>query len=181
MQIKNPPDELSNKLLESLSYCAGNGILNWKERPVKCHGDKVFNARYAGKRVGSADPKDRYRRVGMQHAGRKYLLLEHRVAWFLHYGEWPAKHLDHLNHDGCDNRISNLREVEPQENSRNMARSKRNKSGVTGVSYSSITGKWRAVVGSKAIGFFSDIEDAAAAVKKTRAENDYHVNHGAAK
>lgn len=33
----------------------------------------------------------------------------HRVAWAMHYGEWPDKIIDHINKDKKDNRIENLR------------------------------------------------------------------------
>lgn len=33
----------------------------------------------------------------------------HRLAWFLHYGEFPELDIDHINRDRSDNRICNLR------------------------------------------------------------------------
>ena len=33
----------------------------------------------------------------------------HRLAWFLHYGEWPTGEIDHVNGNPSDNRIANLR------------------------------------------------------------------------
>lgn len=40
----------------------------------------------------------------------------HRVAWYLHYGSWPAGRLDHINRDPSDNRIANLRPVTHAQN-----------------------------------------------------------------
>lgn len=37
--------------------------------------------------------------------------LAHRLAWLLHYGEWPTKQIDHINGIRGDNRIVNLREA----------------------------------------------------------------------
>lgn len=35
----------------------------------------------------------------------------HRLAWLIHYGEWPTGDVDHLNGIRNDNRIANLRDV----------------------------------------------------------------------
>lgn len=58
----------------------------------------------------------------------------HRVAWLLHYGEWPKSHIDHINGDRSDNRIANLRECSHQQNIQNRPAFKNNKLGVKGVS-----------------------------------------------
>lgn len=49
--------------------------------------------------------------------GNQYRM--HRVAWALHYGEWPANQIDHINRDRSDNRIANLRDATSRENNAN--------------------------------------------------------------
>lgn len=70
----------------------------------------------------------------------KYLYLEHRLAWFYAFKEWPLDLLDHINRVRDDNRLDNLREVSESCNLQNMGLSKRNSSGTKGISMQS--GKW---------------------------------------
>lgn len=65
----------------------------------------------------------------------------HRLAWLHHYGEWPAKNIDHINGIRTDNRIANLRDLEQSENIRQKRVSK-GASGVIGVHFHKGTGKW---------------------------------------
>jgi hypothetical protein len=59
----------------------------------------------------------------------------HRMAWMLHYGQWPDGHIDHINGVRHDNRISNLRVVTNAINCQNKhAPLPKNKSGFLGVS-----------------------------------------------
>jgi HNH endonuclease/AP2 domain len=89
------------------------------------------------------------RTVGSRSLGYKVIKLNgtlyraHRLAWLYSYGEWPSEHLDHVNGDGEDNRLSNLRAATRSQNMANVKRSSRNSSGFKGVSFHRATGKWR--------------------------------------
>jgi hypothetical protein len=64
-------------------------------------------------------------------------LRGHRLAWLLHYGEFPAvgMEIDHINHDKTDNRIKNLRSVTKSTNQHNLYKSRpQSKTGLLGVS-----------------------------------------------
>ena len=64
--------------------------------------------------------------------GRLY--QAHRLAWLVEHGVWPSKHIDHINGDRHDNRISNLRECDDKLNMENIRRPhKDNSLGVLGV------------------------------------------------
>lgn len=89
----------------------------------------------------------------------------HRVAWLLHYGEWPSEQIDHINGVRSDNRIANLRDVPQRGNQQNVTRRKDNGSGYLGVSFHRASGKWQAQIkhcGRKHyLGLYSSPSDAA--------------------
>lgn len=58
--------------------------------------------------------------------------LAHRLAWFLHYGEWPGL-LDHADRNRKNNKLSNLRPATQSQNSSNTGFPPRGKSGYRGV------------------------------------------------
>lgn len=85
------------------------------------------------------------------HRGKFYIecrvrgrcVLGHRLAWLLHYREWPPSgfDVDHINRDKHDNRIENLRVLSRQENFRNSQRFDS-----AGVSFCRQTCLWKAYV-----------------------------------
>ena len=73
-------------------------------------------------------------------------LTAHQVAWYLHYGEWAMQHIDHIDGDGSNNRIANLRLATIAENMRNRGKVKRKvgkwSSQYKGVIYDKRRGQW---------------------------------------
>ena len=61
--------------------------------------------------------------IRMYHRGRQFMV--HRVAWALYYNKWPEHTIDHINRDGTDNRIDNLRDVSQQVNNNNKSKYKK--------------------------------------------------------
>ena len=51
--------------------------------------------------------------------GQRHEVLMHVVVWVWHNGCFPTKQLDHINGNGFDNHIQNLREVSQSENMMN--------------------------------------------------------------
>lgn len=98
-------------------------------------------------------PESRVRdECGREHQGylrfqhRNKWLSAHRVAWFLHYGEWPATEIDHIDGDGTNNRIENLRLADRAQNSMNRPMYVCNKSGYKGV-FRKYNGRYVARIG----------------------------------
>jgi hypothetical protein len=103
-----------------LAYDPDTGRLTWKA----CHDST---------RIGTeAKSLDVAGYVQVNVAGT--MLKGHRLAWFLHYGEWPDGHIDHINGIRNDNRIANLRVVTNAINCQNKRKAlPKSKTGVLGV------------------------------------------------
>lgn len=158
-------------LSKVLSYDSETGALEWISpcwRANKGECSHIFN---------SASGKT-YRRLNYN----KKIYMAHRIIWLLHTGSWPVGQIDHINGDGTDNRISNLRDVSPYENHKNVKLLSNNKSGTCGVYWCSTKNRWLAkiTVNKKLIliGVFSIKSDAIDARKKAEIEYGFHPNHG---
>ena len=139
-----------NELKSLLSYEPDTGVIRWiakgKGRIKKKEAGTLLHSGYAGICIG---PK-RWQ--------------SHRIAWALHYGEWPKDQIDHINGIRTDNRICNLREASNAQNGKNLGLSKANTSGHKGVCFDKQTSKWRAIIKVNFkqinIGRYADLQDA---------------------
>lgn len=152
------------ELLEMFDYDPKTGIILRR---------KDYNAGLpAGSTPGSLD-ENGYRRISIR--ARRY--RAHHLIWVMMTGHWPGR-LDHKETDGpkadFGNRWSNLRLASNTDNSRNSRVGRNNLSGYTGVWWDSQRRKWKAkiYVGQRQIhlGFFDDIEMAAAARRSAEIE-----------
>ncbi len=148
--------ELAHKLLD---YDPDTGIFKWKitRRGIP-----------AGKIVGNVQKPEKSRRaprVRIFVAGRSY--LAHRLAWFMHYGEWPETEIDHIDGDGSNNRIENLRRATSTQNKLNTPVRSDNTSSAKGVYFHKRSGKWRVFTWVNkqyfGLGGYEKLEDAIAA------------------
>ena len=83
-----------------------------------------------GRSVGSLTTNKRHLKVRASD-GREY--QAHRIAWFMHYREQPPAVLDHINRDGTDNRIANLRAADNSTNQQNISVHTRSQTGIKGI------------------------------------------------
>lgn len=104
-----------------LAYDRDTGLLTWKTSP---------NRR---KPIGSpAGSKTSQSYILIMIGNERH--AAHRFAWAIHHGNWPKGVIDHINGNGMDNRIDNLRDVTQSVNMQNLRQPlKNNKSGLLGV------------------------------------------------
>lgn len=149
-------------------YDAETGVLTWK---VKRHGPNSC----IGKEAGSIKTDGRYRSFVLSH--KRY--YTHRVAWEIINGPIPdGMCIDHINGNGLDNRISNLRITTLSVNQRNRRLPKTSRTGVPGVNHHGNGRGFNVVCAGRYIGYFTDLDKAIAARKQAEKTTGYHPNHG---
>ena len=162
-----------------LDYNPETGELTRK--PI-AHYSQYWNKRFANKPLNGVK-KDKYGNA-MYIIGfvEGKLCLAHRLAWTIYYGKPPEGDIDHINGNGLDNRIENLRCVDATGNAKNRKISPYNRSGIPGVVWVESQQKWQVTVknGGKqiTIGRYSDFFEAACARKSAEPLYGYHANHG---
>lgn len=107
----------------------------------------------------------------------------HRVIWEHVNGPIPkGMHVDHINGNKSDNRITNLRLVSPSQNAQNRyGAAKGTLSNVKGVGWNKRSGKWVAQIkgpfGRYKLGMFDSIDEASAAYAGAAALIHTHNPH----
>lgn len=154
-----------------LVYDPTSGLLTWVS----------VNNQHRGKRAGTLyRDKNGKRYIRVIVRGR--YVFAHQVAWFLHFGEWCPGELDHINGDGTDNRLVNLRRVGPGLNMLNKRLMSNNTSGCCGVTYRKREKRWEARININGkrhvLGLFATYEAAAEARGQANLEFNFHKNHG---
>lgn len=148
-------DHTDDHLHRNFYYNPNTGDIYWKTNCLR-------NSKRIDAIAGTLNP-GQHRVVRLN--GKNY--QSHRLAWFLHYREWPDREIDHINGIRNDNRISNLRLATRSQNAMNSRLRKTNKSGFKGVSFHEMTGKWMARIYANKkyyyLGLFNSAQDAHAA------------------
>lgn len=135
-------------LIELVHYDPATGLLWWKKRRKGI----VFT-----RPIGSKDTNGYIKTqvVNVQD-------YAHRIAWFLHYNDWPADEIDHKNRKRDDNRIANLRTVTTAQNQMNRPAPINNTTGIKGVSITAY-GRYKVTKCGKYCGTFKTKQEAAEA------------------
>lgn len=156
--------------------------LIWLKIKEESWRDRAWNSRYANKKAGTISKKksgNAYLRVWL--GDEKY--YAHRIIWILLNGAIPdGMEIDHIDGDGLNNKIENLRLVTAAENRKNAPISSKNKTGCTGVSWDSNRKKWCSIIGIggrvRHIGYFDDFHEAVVARRHAERDFGFHHNHG---
>ena len=117
-----------------------------------------------------------FHRTGYAARGynKKYM---HRVIlerYNFNLGQRYINEIDHINHNGLDNRKSNLRLATISQNQQNSQIKRNNKSGYKGVVFRKDANKWRAQIGFNektfCLGYFNNPKSAAQSYNKKAKE-----------
>lgn len=124
----------------------------------------VFTRKSDGKRQARLwTPPNRKLSYGVLSIdGKQY--YSHRMAWLYTHGELPSCEIDHINGDGADNRIANLRVATRGQNATNALAQKSSKTKLRGVFLHKPSGRYRAQIcknlKTKSLGYFETKEAA---------------------
>lgn len=179
--------KITNKNVKDIfNYCPVSGVLSWKVRPrnhFNTDGShKTFNSRFSNKEAGTTNnfACNKYYRI-LTFRSKNY--LAHRVIWLFVFGRWPKHEIDHVDGDGLNNKIKNLRDVKHGVNTKNVKKGSRNTSGFVGVNFDKKRKSFRATICVEGkqihIGRYISIEEAASARKAAEVKYGFHKNHGA--
>lgn len=158
-------------LKERLDYNENTGVFTWKRRPGSSRTINSWNTRYSGCEAGTVRLCTKsenlyYQFINLINKPRR----SHGLAWLYVHGVLPER-IDHIDGDGLNNKISNLRVISHGDNVRKARIAKNNTSGYKGVFWRKDTNKWAArskVDGKyKSLGSFDSKEDAFAAYCKS--------------
>jgi len=152
-------------------YDPETGSLRWAEGRVR-----------AGKEAGHVHTCTVGKKYVQVRCDRR-LAYAHRIIWTMVMGEIPdGMQIDHIDGDGTNNRLANLRLVTDSENKRNQRKMKNNTSGFTGVYLDKRRGTYTARVTIdgrfSTIGRASTAEEANALRQAFNRQNGFHENHG---
>lgn len=163
-----------------------DGEIIWKMRDrseFKSQAGYVSANRYAGKpagnKVSSSHSATTYKQTMV--LGKQY--KNHRIIWEMHYGKIPeGMVVDHIDGNGLNNKIENLRIVDHLESMHNLPAQKSNKTGVVGVCWHKAANAWQARISWDGVridlGRYEKFEDAVNARKIAEVSFGYHKNHG---
>lgn len=128
--LKNASDDLLALARVLIAYDPSSGAMTWRQNRYRVVAGQNAGSSHSGGYVTVTVDQQR--------------ILAHRLAWALHYGQWPELPVDHVNGDRADNRIANLRLATVAQNTCNSRARSTNKVGLKGVSR--VGARWRATI-----------------------------------
>lgn len=183
--MKHIEQDLLKKLLH---YDPESGVFTWKKRTVSeltpnKRGVNVFNSLHENTIAGNISTSEKSKTSYVNIKLLNETFKAHRLAFIYMEGEAPEE-VDHIDHDGLNNKWDNLRASTNKDNSKNLPMQKSNKTGVIGVNWHKAAKKWQARAVNKDgkridLGRYDDFVQAVEARKKHEIEFGYYENRGA--
>ena len=164
------------------SYDEETGFLYWKERTPTNFRNNIFNSKFTGKKAGYFQKSNRSKTPYLSVTAEGKVYKVHRVIFAMLHGYMPEQ-VDHIDHNGLNNKRDNLRPSNNKDNAKNLPMQKSNKSGHIGVNWHKSAKKWQAravdLNGKRIdLGRYDNIEDAIAVRKKYEKEFKYFEHRG---
>lgn len=160
-----------------------NGYLVWKERPLRHFKDRHAmnwtNSRFTNLNAGNIKNCKRSNTSYLSVTISGVTTSIHRAVWIYHNGCIPDKmQIDHIDNNGLNNRIENLRLVTQSLNQKNRPIQKSNKTGVNGVNWHKAAKKWQVratdLKGNRVdLGRYADFEEAVKVRRKAELKWGY--------
>jgi len=174
-------------LKKFITYNDETGCFTWvtrsREHFKTNRAFNTWNARWANKEAGTVQIHRGKHYASIRVMYKRY--LAHRLAWLYVYGEWPVNEVDHIDGNGANNAILNLRDVTSTENSRNIRLRDDNTSGTVGVYWCKTYRVWKSqiMINKKNIylGGHHDKKGAIKARAIAEVKHGFHKNHGDAR
>lgn len=172
MKINELPS--TEYLLLRFEFDKDTGTLTWKK-----YSGWTLNKRQAGKRAGCVTTCDGKKYIKIYLDGKFY--YAHRIIFKMFNGYDPER-IDHIDGDGLNNNLSNIRDVSHLENYKNVKLRSDNTSGTVGVTWSKQRKRWCAQIRVNNVqiplGRFVNLEDAIKARQNAEEKYNFHPNHG---
>lgn len=176
-QIEKMMDRIKRELdiYEWFNYDPETGLVTWKKKPNR----NIRIGDVAG--FDWVSGRNTYTRISLQG---KYIFAHH-AALVIATDHLPVGVVDHIDGDGRNNKLENLRDVSHTENLRNQRLNSKNSSGVMGVDYLPQCQRWRARIivdkKEKHLGLFATKAEAVEARELAQSTYGFHMNHGRVK
>lgn len=122
---KKPPLWIRCRIRHYIKYYPKTGNLIWLMYRQKSR---------IGTTAGSINGRG-YTIIRFKYKNKIYNCYGHHIAWYLYYGEWPPREVDHKNRIRSNNKIKNLRLATRNQAQRNRGIMKNNTTGIIGVTW----------------------------------------------